>query len=154
MSAPIATVRKIVAGVATGALLLSAGFALTPLALSDGLLVLTMGVLTAAGAGAGSFSILIGIAAKAILPERRSVVAGFINAGGSIGQFIFSPLLQALIAPPGWGWAMLTMAVAAPGPLPLSWPLRPEAPPAPTRGLGSCWYRPPPHPPGLPFWRR
>lgn len=119
-----------------GALLLSAGFALTPLASSDGLLVLTMGVLTAAGAGAGSFSILMGIAAKAIPPERRSVVAGFINAGGSIGQFLFAPLAQALIAHAGWVWAMLAMAAAALGTVPIAWPLRHEAPPAPPRSPG------------------
>ena len=117
-----------------GAILLSAGFALTPLASSDGLLVLTMGVLTAAGAGAGSFSILMGIAAKAIPPDRRSVVAGFINAGGSIGQFIFAPLSQAMIAHAGWVWAMLTMAVAALCTIPIAWPLRHEAQQAPPRG--------------------
>jgi MFS family permease len=120
-----------------GAILLSAGFALTPVASSDGLLVLTMGVLTAAGAGAGSFSILMGIAAKAIPPERRSVVAGFINAGGSVGQFIFAPLSQAMIAHAGWVWAMLAMAVAALCTIPIAWPLRHETQPAPPRGTGA-----------------
>src|SRR5512139_2697424 len=43
-----------------GALLLAAGLATTPLVTSESGLLLTMGVLSAAGAGAGSFSVLIG----------------------------------------------------------------------------------------------
>jgi MFS family permease len=120
-----------------GAILLSTGFALTPVASSDGLLVLTMGVLIAAGAGAGSFSILMGIAAKAIPPERRSLAAGFINAGGSVGQFIFAPLSQAVIAHAGWVWAMLAMAVAALCTIPVAWPLRHEATRIPPPGAGA-----------------
>jgi MFS family permease len=110
-----------------GAILLAVGIALTPVASSAWMLVLTIGVLTAAGAGAGSFSILMGIAAKAILPERRSIAAGFINAGGSVGQFIFAPLSQAVIAHAGWVWAMFAMSVAALFTIPIAWPLRHEA---------------------------
>jgi MFS family permease len=72
----------------SGALLLVAGLALTPFAAqSEWTLVLTMGILTAAGGGAGSFSVLIGASAQRLPPERRSFAAGFINAGGSFGQF-------------------------------------------------------------------
>jgi MFS family permease len=53
-----------------GALLLASGLALTPVASSEWSLLLTMGVLSAAGAGAGSFSILIGATARSIPPER------------------------------------------------------------------------------------
>ena len=80
-----------------GLLLLTAGLALTPLAASEWSLLLTMGVLSAAGAGAGSFSILIGATAQRLPPRRRSLAAGFINAGGSFGQFVFAPLSQAII---------------------------------------------------------
>jgi MFS family permease len=107
-----------------GAILLSVGLALTPVASSDWLLMLTIGVISAAGAGAGSFSILMGIAAKAIPQERRSVASGFINAGGSVGQFIFAPLSQAVIAQSGWVWSMLTMSIAALFTIPIAWPLR------------------------------
>ena len=62
-----------------------------------------MGVLSAAGAAAGSFSILIGIAAQRLPPEKRSFAAGFINAGGSIGQFVFAPLVQFIIGAAGLG---------------------------------------------------
>ena len=61
-----------------------------------------MGVIASAGAGAGSFSILIGATAARLPPEKRAFAAGFINAGGSFGQFIFAPLVQALIGAFGW----------------------------------------------------
>lgn len=96
-----------------GAFILAAGFALTPLVNSEWSLILTMGILTAAGAGAGSFSILIGGTSRLLPPERRAFAGGFINAGGSFGQFIFAPLLQAIISGAGWIAAMLTMAAAS-----------------------------------------
>jgi predicted MFS family arabinose efflux permease len=90
-----------------------------------------MGLLGAAGAAAGSFSILIGIAAQRLPPERRSFASGFINAGGSIGQFVFAPLVQFVIGAAGWAAAMFTTAIAALLTIPLVLPLR-------TRGSGSA----------------
>jgi MFS family permease len=107
-----------------GALLLASGLALTPVASSEWSLLLTMGVLSAAGAGAGSFSILIGATARSIPPERRSFAAGLINAGGSFGQFLFAPLSQAVIGAFGWVSAMLVLAATALFTIPLAWPLR------------------------------
>lgn len=107
-----------------GGLLLVAGLASTPwLATPTGLL-LSLGLLSAAGAGAGSFSILIGATAQRIPAEHRSMAAGTINAGGSLGQFLFAPLTQAVISAAGWAAAMWTLAVAALATLPLAWPLR------------------------------
>ena len=110
-----------------GALLLAAGTALTPFMSSQWGLIMTMGLLSAAGAGAGSFSILIGATAQRLPAERRAFAAGFINAGGSFGQFVFAPLMQAIIASAGWVWAMLTMAAATLLTIPLAWPLRRNA---------------------------
>lgn len=93
-----------------GSLLLAVGLALTPFAASEWSLIMTMGVLSAAGAGAGSFSILIGATAQQLPEKQRSFAGGFINAGGSFGQFVFAPLLQAIISGFGWVAAMLTMA--------------------------------------------
>ncbi|MBC7684606.1 MAG: MFS transporter [Bdellovibrionales bacterium] len=133
-----------------GALMLAAGTALTPFAGSQWSLILCMGVLSAAGAGAGSFSILIGATAQRLPAERRPFAAGFINAGGSFGQFVFAPLMQAIISSAGWVAAMLTMAAATLLTIPLAWPLRrsaglnkidPAAPPKPATppgiGLGA-----------------
>lgn len=103
-----------------GAVLLAVGFALTPFVNSQWSLIMTMGVLTAAGAGAGSFSVLIGATAAKIPSERRSFAGGFINAGGSAGQFIFAPLLQAVISAFGWVYAMFTMAASALMTIPLA----------------------------------
>ena len=129
-----------------GALLLAAGLALTPFASSNWSLMVTLGILSAAGAGAGSFSILIGATAQRLPPARRPFAAGFINAGGSFGQFVFAPLMQAIIASAGWIAAMFTMAAATLLTIPLAWPLRdgagkpkdaaPTPAPAPGMGLG------------------
>ena len=107
-----------------GALMLAAGLALTPVVSSQWGLMFTMGFLSAAGAGAGSFSILIGATAQRLPPARRPFAAGFINAGGSFGQFVFAPLMQAIISSAGWIYAMLTMAAATLLTIPLAWPLR------------------------------
>ncbi len=107
-----------------GAVLLAAGTAMTPFMHSQMGLLFTMGLLTAAGAGAGSVSILIGATAQRLPVERRAFAAGFINAGGSFGQFVFAPLMQAIINSAGWVAAMLTMAVTTLLTIPLAWPLR------------------------------
>ncbi|QYF96109.1 MFS transporter [Massilia sp. PAMC28688] len=130
-----------------GALLLAGGTALTPFVDSQWGLILCMGILSAAGAGAGSFSILIGATAQRLPPERRPFAAGFINAGGSFGQFVFAPVMQAIISSAGWVMAMLTMAATTLLTIPLAWPLRrgagvaktdaPKPAPAPGIGLGA-----------------
>ncbi|MEO8134576.1 MAG: MFS transporter [Betaproteobacteria bacterium] len=110
--------------VIAGALMLALGTALTPFVDTQWGLILTMGILSAAGAGAGSFSILIGATARQLPPERRAFAAGFINAGGSFGQFVFAPLMQAIISAAGWVTAMLTMAATTLLTIPLTWSLR------------------------------
>ncbi len=129
-----------------GALMLAAGTALTPFMSSQWGLMLTLGFLSAAGAGAGSFSILIGATAQRLPPERRPFAAGFINAGGSFGQFVFAPLMQAIISSAGWVMAMLTMAATTLLTIPLAWPLRKGA------GLAKpdpAAAAPPPAAPGI-----
>jgi MFS family permease len=103
-----------------GGLLLALGNALTTVMTSQWGLIFALGVVTAAGAGAGSFSILIGASAQRIPPEQRSFAAGFINAGGSFGQFVFAPLTERMIAWMGWVNAMLALAISALLTLPLS----------------------------------
>ncbi len=107
-----------------GAFLLAGGMAITPFMHSQAGLIVAMGLLTAAGAGAGSFSILIGATAQRLPAEKRSFAAGFINAGGSFGQFVFAPLMQAIIGAAGWVTAMLSMAAITLATIPLTWPLR------------------------------
>lgn len=108
----------------TGGLILMAGLLLAPALPSSWGLLLTLGLLTSAGAGAGSFSILIGATAQHIPAHKRSMTAGMINAGGSMGQFLFAPFVQAMIAAAGWAAAMWALAATALATLPLAWPLR------------------------------
>jgi MFS family permease len=110
-----------------GALMLAAGSILTPALPSSWGLLFTMGILSAAGAAAGSFSILIGITAQRLPAEKRSFAAGLINAGGSLGQFVFAPLIQGIIAASGWVMAMFATAAAALLTIPLVLPLRRRA---------------------------
>ena len=110
--------------VMAGGVMLAIGSAMTPFVNSQWMLMLTIGLITAAGAGAGSFSILIGATARRLPAEKRAFAAGFINAGGSFGQFVFAPLNQALISTFGWITAMMTMALAALATLPLAQRLR------------------------------
>ena len=116
-----------------GAVLLAAGSVATTMVNSQWGLIFTLGVLSAAGAGAGSFSILIGATAQHLPPERRAFASGFINAGGSFGQFVFAPLNQAVMSAFGWMQAMWMMAAAALATAPMAWLLRgrPKPPPAP-----------------------
>ena len=109
---------------AVGLVVLAVGMALTPLLPSSFGLVLTLGVLAAAGSGAGSFSVLIGAASKHVPAESRGTVSGVINAGGSFGQFVFAPLLQKLISLMGWMGAMWALAVITLATLPLARALR------------------------------
>ena len=102
-----------------GILILGLGCALTPFAENTFVLAVTLGVLASMGSGAGSFSVLIGAAAQRLPFESRGAASGFINAGGSFGQFVFAPILQKLIQAFGWMGALWTMAVVSLAALPM-----------------------------------
>lgn len=102
----IGTYRVIV----IGGLLLAAGLALTPLVRGAPGLFATLGVLSAVGAGAASFAILIGAVAKRVPDRHQSLASGVINSGASLGQFIIAPLTQAVMALAGWSTALWGLA--------------------------------------------
>ena len=110
--------------IVVGALLLALGGVLTPFMTSSTGLLVSMGMIGAAGAAAGGFSILIGVTAQRLPAEKRSMASGIINAGGSLGQFVFAPLVQFIIGAAGWATAMFATAFAALLTIPLAWPLR------------------------------
>ena len=110
--------------IALGAVMLALGLAVTPYMHSELGLILFLGVVSAAGAGGASFAILMGATAQHLPAERRDFASGFINAGGSLGQFVFAPLAQALISAFGWVTAMLSLAASALLTIPLALPLR------------------------------
>ncbi len=102
-----------------GLVVLAVGMALTPFMTSGFGLIVSLGVLSAIGSGAGSFSVLIGAAAQHLPTAKRGKAAGIINAGGSLGQFVFAPVAQTLIQMLGWMGAMWSLAVITVGALPL-----------------------------------
>lgn len=108
-----------------GAVMMAIGLGFTPYLLSDWGLILTLGLLSAAGAGAGSFSILIGATTRQIAVEKRSFASGFINAGGSFGQFIFAPITQGLIHAFGWVSAIISLAFTMLITIPMAYILQP-----------------------------
>lgn len=111
-----------------GAVTLAAGAVLATVVSSEPGLILAVGVLFAAGAAAGSFSVLIGATARRLAPEKRAFASGVINAGGSLGQFLLAPVSQLFISAFGWTVAMYALAVAALGTIPLAAPLLGSAP--------------------------
>src|ERR1700681_5009547 len=114
--------------IVAGLVVLSIGTALTPFVTSGFGLIVALGILSAVGAGAGSFSVLIGAAARHLTEDRRGKAAGIINAGGSFGQFVFAPISQALIQALGWMGAMWTLALLTLGALPLARVVSPSGP--------------------------
>jgi predicted MFS family arabinose efflux permease len=122
-----------------GAVLLAAGGVLATLSSSGVGFTLTLGILLAAGTAAGSFAILIG-STHSLSPSARSLAAGIINAGGSLGQLIFAPLVQLLIKGAGWRTGMLGVSIVALMTVPIAWlfrekPQHAASASAPSRGL-------------------
>jgi len=103
-----------------GMLMLTVGTALTPFFTSNLGFVVTIGILSAMGSGAGSFSVLIGALAQRLAPRERATASGLITGGGSFGQFLFAPIVQKMIALWGWMGAMWALSAIALLALPLA----------------------------------
>ena len=116
-----------------GVLLLALGNAVTPFMTGTWGMIFSIGILSAAGAGAGSFSVLIGAVAQRLPAEKRSMASGIINAGGSFGQFVFAPVVQKLISAFGWMGAMWSLALITLAALPIGRALRRPASVATTK---------------------
>ena len=110
--------------IAIGLVMLAIGSAITPMLSSEIGLVVSLGVLSAVGAGAGSFSVLIGAVAQRIPDDKRGMASGVINAGGSFGQFVFAPVMQKIISLTGHAYAFFTLAVVTLLAMPLAYLLR------------------------------
>lgn len=75
-------------------------------------LTLLGGVLTGLGIALTSFSIALAAMAKVVDPGRQSLVLGIGTSAGSLGQVIFSPLSQLVIAAYGWDSALFFLAAS------------------------------------------
>ena len=123
--------------IAFGGIMLAIGTAATPFVRSEWQLIATLGIVSAFGAGAGSLSILIGSVMQRMPGDRRTMAAGIINAGGSLGQFVFAPIVQAAIFGIGWVGAMIGVAGATLLTLPLAFAMRRRGDPATTAAARS-----------------
>lgn len=75
-------------------------------------LTLFGGILTGLGIALTSFSIALAAMVKVVEPGRQSLVLGIGTSAGSLGQVIFSPLSQLVIAEYGWDSALFFLAAS------------------------------------------
>jgi MFS family permease len=97
---------------AVGAVVYGIGTAGMATATTGAGLTLFGGVLTGLGIALTSFSIALAAMVKVVDPGRQSLVLGIGTSAGSLGQVIFSPLSQLVIAEYGWDSALLFLAAS------------------------------------------
>lgn len=107
-----------------GIVLSIAGTLLIPHVSSPIALVLTIGVLSAGGAGFAGLAVLMSAVNRIVPKERAGIFSGIVNAGGSVGQFLLTPLAGWLIVAYDWRTSILVIAVICSAALPLAWQLR------------------------------
>lgn len=122
-----------------GGLMIAIGTALIPFADSLPMLILTVGVLGAGGAGAFGLGVLMGTIAPRVSAARRGLASGIVNAGGSFGQFSVVPLTQAIITSSGWTVGLWSLSLLTLLSLPLLFMFKSSsaAPAAPSTGAAS-----------------
>ena len=98
-----------------GMVILILGLLIAPVWTSSFGLMVSLGVLSAIG----SFSVLMGAVAQHITPQMRGNATGILNAGGSFGQVVFSPLIQMLIKSVGWMQSLFVVAAITLSTIPL-----------------------------------
>jgi predicted MFS family arabinose efflux permease len=89
-----------------GALLYAAGLATTATASNATMILLGSGVLIGIALSCTTSGIASNVAARVILPQRRSLGFGLVSAAGSMGTFFAAPLGQAMIEAAGWRLAL------------------------------------------------
>ena len=108
---------------ASGAVAYAMGIAGMAASESGLALHLSGGILVGLGVAFTSFSLVLAAIARVVGPERRSLALGFGTAAGSLGQVIFSPLTQALIASYGWYDSLLVISLITLVMIPLAFTL-------------------------------
>jgi MFS family permease len=98
-----------------GVLLVALGTFITPYMTS------TLGLILAIMAGP---AVLMPAATRLIMPERRGIAFGVVNAGSSFGQFLIAPIAGMLMLSLGWASAMQALALVLLLSLPAAFILR------------------------------
>jgi MFS family permease len=116
------------------------GTLLIPYATSQFGLIVTIGILSAGGAGFAGNSVLMSAVNRFVPKGTGGFYAGLVNAGGSIGQFIMAPIAGWLIVHAGWEDGLRYIALFCLITVPLAFilrgkktiaPIDPNAPPQP-----------------------
>ena len=94
-------------------------FSTTPL-----MLVISIGILSAGGSGIAGLPVIMSAVNKIVPPEKSGMAFGFVNAGGSVGQFLFAPLAGLMIINYGWQASIFAICALLLMILPLVWILR------------------------------
>ena len=96
--------------ICAGAILYALGLAVMAYAPTTSALHLSAGVLVGLGLSGCSFTLVVGALGHLVPDNWRSFAFGAGTASGSFGQFLFSPLAQALIKNFDWQTALLVFA--------------------------------------------
>lgn len=73
-------------------------------------LYINLGVMAGIAIGCTSYVVVLGAAARAVRPDKRSSMFGIITAAGSFGMFAVVPGAQWLIASAGWQTSFASLA--------------------------------------------
>ena len=90
-----------------------AGLALMAFSSSPLAFDFSAGLLIGLALSGTTFGVVMGVVAKVVSPEKRSIALGIVGAGGSFGQFAMVPYGQALISGFGWFAALVVLALTA-----------------------------------------
>jgi predicted MFS family arabinose efflux permease len=89
-----------------GALLYAVGLAITARATNAAMITLGSGVLIGIALSCTTSGIAANVAARVIVPQRRSLGFGIVSAAGSMGTFFAAPLGQSIMQAGGWRLAL------------------------------------------------
>ena len=107
-----------------GIIITTIGCFLIPFSNTPLMLVISIGILSAGGSGIAGLPVIMSAVNKLVPPERSGMAFGFVNAGGSIGQFLFAPLAGLIIISYGWQASIFAICALLLAVLPLCWLLR------------------------------
>lgn len=103
-----------------GAALYVIGLYMMSHSLTELSLLISAGIVIGVGLSGTTFPVVFGVISRALPAEKRSWAMGVAMSVGSLGQFVFLPGSNALIASFGWSEALLVLAAMSLLMLPLS----------------------------------
>ncbi len=99
----------------TGGVLYALGVWLMSAAHSELVYGVGSGVLVGIALACCGMSVVLGAVMRAAPAEKRGLYGGIVTAGGSVGQLVFMPSTQALLASEGWQPTLRILAVVSIG---------------------------------------